>query len=61
MWDLRTPSGLFFAILGVILCLTGLIDRNLRAPLTNVNVNLYAGLAMLLFGGILLWLARRAS
>ncbi len=61
MWDLRTPSGWFFAILGGILCLTGLIDRNLRAPLTDVNVNLYAGVAILLFGGILLWLARRAS
>ena len=61
MWDLRTPSGWFFVILGVILCLTGLIDRNLRAPLTDANVNLYAGVATLLFGGILLWLARRAS
>jgi len=61
MWDLRTPSGLFFAIHGVILCLTGLIGRSLRAPLTSANVNLYAGLVMLAFGGILLWLARRAS
>jgi hypothetical protein len=61
MWDLRTPSGWFFAILGVILCLTGLIGRDLRAPLTDVNVNLYAGVAILLFGGILLWLAHRAS
>ena len=61
MWDLRTPSGWFFTLLGIILCLTGLLARNLRAPLTEVNVNLYAGLEMLLFGGILLWLARRAS
>jgi hypothetical protein len=61
MWDLRTPSGWFFAILGAILCLTGVFARDLRAPLTDVNVNLYAGLAMLLFGGILLWMARRAS
>jgi hypothetical protein len=61
MWDLRTPSGWFFAILGAILCLTGLFARDLRAPLTDFNVNLYAGAAMLLFGGILLWMARRAS
>jgi hypothetical protein len=60
MWDLRTPSGWFFAILGAILCLTGVLARDLRAPLTDVNVNLYAGLAILLFGGILLWLAHRA-
>ncbi len=61
MWDLRTPSGWFFAILGAILCLTGLVAPDLRAPLTDVNVNLYAGIATLLFGGILLWTARRAS
>ena len=60
MWDLRTPSGWFFAILGAILCLTGVLARDLRAPLTDINVNLYAGLAILLFGGILLWLAHRA-
>ena len=61
MWDLRTPSGWFFVILGAILCLTGLFARDLRAPLTDVNVNLYAGIVTLLFGGILLWIARRAS
>jgi hypothetical protein len=32
-----------------------------RAPLTSANVNLYSGLSMGVFGGILLWLARRAS
>jgi hypothetical protein len=61
MWDLRTPSGWFFVILGSILCLTGLFARDLRAPLTNVNVNLYAGVVMLVFGGILLWMAHRVS
>lgn len=61
MWDLRTPSGWFFAILGVILCAVGLFSPGTRAPLTDVNVNLYAGVSMLVFGGILLWMARRAS
>ena len=61
MWDLRTPSGWFFVILGLILCSTGALAPGLRAPLTTVNVNLYAGLVTLVFGGILLWLARRAS
>jgi hypothetical protein len=61
MWDLRTPSGWFFLILGIILCLTGLVAPDLRAPLTEGNVNLYAGIATLMFGGILLWIARRAS
>ena len=48
-------------ILGVILCLTGVIAPSMRAPLTEVNVNLYTGITSLLFGGILLWMARRAS
>lgn len=61
MWDLRTPSGWFFTVLGLILFLTGIFGRDLRAPLAEVNVNLYAGLATLVFGGILLWLAHRAS
>lgn len=61
MDDLRTPSGIFLALLGLILIATGLLMPGARAPLTTENVNLYAGLCMLLFGGILLWLARRAS
>jgi len=61
MDDLRTPSGIFFALLGVILILTGILAPNARAPLTDVNVNLYAGISMLVFGGFLLWLAKRTS
>ena len=61
MWDLRTPSGWFFVILGAILCLYGFLAPDARAPLTEVNINLYTGCATLLFGGVLLWLAHRAS
>ncbi len=61
MWDLRTPSGIFFALLGAILAAEGLIEPNLRAPLLEVNINLWSGITMLVFGGILLWLARRPS
>lgn len=61
MWDLRTPSGWFFLLLGLLLLLAATVVPGHKAPLTEVNVNLYAGLAMLLFGGILLWMARRAS
>jgi predicted phage tail protein len=57
--DLRKPSGLFFTILGAIVCLTGIFSPGLRAPLTEVNVNLFSGLSMLVFGGFLLWLAHR--
>lgn len=59
--DLRKPSGYFFTLLGLILFLMGLIAPGTRAPLTEVNVNLYSGLAMLIFGLVLLLLARRAA
>lgn len=61
MWDLRLPSGMFFTLLGLILCATGLLAPDRRAPLTQVNINLYAGAAILLFGGVMLWLGLRRS
>jgi hypothetical protein len=61
MWDLRLPAGLFFSALGLILCVVGLAFP-WRAPLApDTNVNLYSGIAMLIFGGVMLWLAKRAS
>jgi hypothetical protein len=57
MNDLRIPIGTFFAIVGVLL----MTVPSARAPLTEVPVNLYAGLSMLCFGGVMLWLARRRS
>jgi xanthine/uracil permease len=60
MLDLRIPSGWFFVIMGVILTALGLF-AGYTAPLTTVNANLYSGASMLVFGGILLWLAKRAS
>ena len=59
--DLRLPSGLFFAILGVILVGLGVFSPDLRAELTDLNINLYSGICMLVFGAFLLFMARRAS
>jgi hypothetical protein len=59
--DLRIPSGFFFASIGAILLVVGIVQPGLRAPLTQTNANLYTGAAILAFGGILLWLARRRS
>jgi hypothetical protein len=58
MLDLRSPSGWFFALLGTILIALGVFDPELRASLTDVNVNLYCGMVMLAFGGAMLLLAR---
>jgi hypothetical protein len=60
MLDLRVPSGWFFVLMGAILSAVGLA-ANYTAPLTHSNVNLYTGVTMLVFGGILLWLARAAK
>ena len=59
--DLRIPSGLFFTLLGLILTVMGLFSPGVRAPLTDVDVNLYAGITMLVFGAVLLLLGRRAA
>ncbi len=57
MSDLRTPIGVLFAILGGLLVS---VPSN-HAPLTDTPVNLYVGLAMLGFGGVMLALAMRKS
>jgi hypothetical membrane protein len=59
--DLRKPSGYFFSLLGVVLTLMGIFAPDTGAPLTTIDVNLYVGIAMVLFGIILLLLARRAA
>jgi hypothetical protein len=58
MLDLRVPSGWFFALLGVILLGMGVFAPDTRAPLTDININLYCGVGMLAFAAFLLILAR---
>ena len=60
MRDLRIPIGAFFTLIGAVLGVTGLVAEN-RAPLESANINLYCGISMLVFGGLMLWLARRGS
>jgi hypothetical protein len=59
MLDLRVPTGWFFALAGVLLLAMGLFSPDAKAPLTDVNINLYCGLFMVAFGGVLLLLAWR--
>jgi hypothetical protein len=58
MTDLRTSIGMFFAVIGLTLIASGIAIGS-RAPLETANVNLYCGVAMLVFGAVMLWLARR--
>ena len=59
--DLRVPSGLFFTLVGIVLIGMGVFAPDTRAALTTTNVNLYCGIAMLIFGIFLLLLARSAA
>jgi ABC-type antimicrobial peptide transport system permease subunit len=61
MLDLRVPSGWFFTVLGLILLGMGIFAPETRAALSDANVNLYSGLAMLVFGLFMLSMAWRAS
>ena len=59
MIDLRKPAGYFFLLLGLILAAAGL-TAEFTAPLLTINLNLYFGVFSVLFGGVFLWLSRRA-
>ena len=60
--DIRIPIGLLFGIIGLILVLAGLIsnDEIYRSSL-GVNVNLWWGLVMLVFGVVMIFLASEAE
>jgi hypothetical protein len=59
MLDLRKPAGIFFALLGLLLAIAGL-TADFRAPLLESNLNLHFGIFSIIFGGVFLWLARKA-
>ncbi len=61
--DLRVPIGLLFAALGALLAVYGLLsDPAIYRVSLGINVNLWWGLVLVLFGGGMLgsaWLAAR--
>lgn len=60
--DIRFPIGLLFAILGLILAVFGLFtinDAELYARSLGRNINLWTGILMLVFGGLMLLSARK--
>jgi LPXTG-motif cell wall-anchored protein len=62
MLDIKIPIGLMFFIFGVILTIYGFISRNdteLYQKSLSHNVNLWMGILMLVFGGIMLLLVKR--
>jgi uncharacterized membrane protein HdeD (DUF308 family) len=57
MWDLRLPAGWFFFGLGVVLCVYGLVVPCTAPLASEINVNLDSGIAMAVFGAVMLGLA----
>ncbi|MEZ0334477.1 MAG: hypothetical protein ACAI18_10740 [Gemmatimonadales bacterium] len=60
--DLRLPIGLMFSIIGALLVVFGLVsDPAIYQRSLGINVNLWWGLVLLVFGLVMLWLVRRGS
>jgi uncharacterized membrane protein YeiB len=60
--DIRLPIGIIFSTYGVILILYGLVaDPAIFVSSMAVNIDLWWGLAMLVFGLVMGFLAFRAS
>jgi multisubunit Na+/H+ antiporter MnhG subunit len=58
--DLRLPIGLMFSIIGALLVVFGLMsDPEIYQRSLGINVNLWWGLVLLVFGLVMLWLVRR--
>ena len=60
--DLRLPIGLMFTVFGVILVAYGFVsDAAIYQRSLGINVNLWWGLVLLAFGGVMLVFGLRAS
>ena len=60
--DIRLPIGLMFLMVGAILGIYGLFsDPMIYHRSLGININLWWGLVMFLFGAVMLLLARRAA
>lgn len=60
--DIRSPIGWMFSILGAMLVLYGLTSsKEIYARSLGINVNLWWGAVLLVFGIFMLWLARSAA
>jgi hypothetical protein len=60
--DIRLPIGLLFTTIGLLLTGFGLFgDESIYVRAGGINVNLWWGLVMLLFGLTFLWFSRRRT
>ncbi len=57
MLDIRLPIGFLFSVLGVLLTIYGFTtssDADMYTKSFSINVNLWSGIGMLVFGGVML-------
>jgi hypothetical protein len=60
--DIRLPIGLLFIVLGGLLTVFGLVgDKSGVQRSLGINVNLWWGLVMLIFGVVMFLLGRRGT
>ena len=61
--DIRLPIGLMFAVLGAILVVYGAVlsDSVIYERSLGMNINLWWGIVLLLFGITMFWLGRRGT
>ena len=62
MVDIRIPIGLMFSIIGVIISILGILtmsNSEMYQKSLGINVNLFMGVLMLIFGLIMLFFAFR--
>ena len=60
--DIKLPIGLMFTILGLLITIYGLFtgsDHQLYLKSLNVNINIWVGLGMLVFGVLMLVFSKR--
>lgn len=58
--DIRLPIGLMFSIVGLLLAAFGLFgDKAIYQRALGINVNLWWGLVMLLFGLVMFFFGKR--
>lgn len=59
--DIRTPIGLMFTVFGVMMTIVGFLPINDTQKSMNININLWWGILMLVFGVFMLALAKMAA
>jgi len=61
--DIRLPIGLLFSILGVVITVFGFITKgsDIYKSSLNININLWTGICLIVFGGFMLIMAMKAQ